>query len=108
MPLQNAARPPTESVKRPRGYCELASYRTPNSTPHQNRKDAKDVRLRRLATQIHALGPRPLYEFLAELDAGADLWTRLEAYAALERYCGFIAALDGDRMPPLRVVGGRR
>jgi hypothetical protein len=48
------------------------------------------------------LGERPLYEFLAELDNGAQLWPRLERYASLNPE--FVRALDGDRLPQLRVV----
>jgi hypothetical protein len=58
--------------------------------------DAKDSRLRRLLQQLHRLGPRPLYEFLRELDGGADLWPRLERYAALTPVAPFIAELDGE------------
>jgi hypothetical protein len=58
---------------------------------------------------IHAVGPRALFELLVELDAGADLQDALERYGKLERYRGFIIALDGDRLPPLVAVnGGRR
>jgi hypothetical protein len=56
---------------------------------------------------LHRLGERPLFEFLRELDQGADMWSRLEAYAALEPYQTFIQALDGDKLPPLYVVAGR-
>ena len=38
-------------------------------------------RLRHLAREIHALGPRPLFELFVELEAGADLAERLERYA---------------------------
>jgi hypothetical protein len=65
-----------------------------------------DIRLRRLAAQIHGLGARPLYELLLELDAGADLQDAVERYAALDRYRGFIAALDGDRLRPLVALNG--
>jgi hypothetical protein len=57
-----------------------------------------NVRLRQLARRLHALGPRPLYELLRELDAGADLGERLERYAGLP--ADFIAAWGGDVMPP--------
>jgi hypothetical protein len=73
------------------------------SARHQT---ASEARLRRLSAQLHSLGPRPLYEFLKEIDGGADLCSRLEAYAALEPYVPFIRAHDGDRLPSLRGVGG--
>jgi hypothetical protein len=66
------------------------------------------ARLRRLAAAIHALGERPLYEYLAEVADGGDPWERLEHYARLAPYAEFIVALGADRLPPLRIVGGRR
>jgi hypothetical protein len=62
----------------------------------------RQARLRRLAGNLHALGARPLFEFLAELDSGADMWARLERYASLNPE--FIRALDGDRLPTPRVI----
>jgi hypothetical protein len=65
------------------------------------------VRLRFLASKIHRLGPRPLFEFLRELAAGADLIDTLERYARLAPLAGFIEDLNGDRLPPpARLVGG--
>jgi len=67
-----------------------------------------DLRLRRLASALHALGPRPIYEFLREIEAGADLRERLEAYAAIP--AGFVRANGGDQFPPISfaVNGGLR
>jgi hypothetical protein len=67
-----------------------------------------DLRLRRLACALHALGPRGVYEFLREVEAGADIRSRLEVYARLP--AGFIKANNGDRFPPaaFAVNGGRR
>jgi hypothetical protein len=36
-----------------------------------------DLRLRRLASALHRLGERPLYEFLREIEAGTDIRDRL-------------------------------
>ena len=66
------------------------------------RHTTPDVRLRYLAARIHGLGPRPLYELLRQLDAGAELHPTLEAYARLP--AKFIAAHGGDRLMPLRAV----
>jgi hypothetical protein len=64
-------------------------------------------RLRRLAERMHALGPRPLLEFLREIIAGADAVERLERYAELDP--NVVRDLGADRMPPShRVIGGRR
>jgi hypothetical protein len=70
-----------------------------------------DARLRLLAGRIHRLGPRPLYELLRELDAGAELGPRLEAYARLAPLADFIHAFGGDQLPAPRLIsvrGGRR
>jgi hypothetical protein len=56
------------------------------------------ARLRLLAERLHALCPRPTYELLKELIAGAPLAERLEVYAAVDREV--LCALGGDRMPP--------
>ena len=67
-----------------------------------------DARLRLLAGRIHGLGTGPLYYLLRELVDGADPLPRLEAYGRLAPLAPFIAALDGDRLPGLRAVGGGR
>jgi hypothetical protein len=67
-----------------------------------------DLRLRRLAAALHELGPRPLYEFMREIESGADVRARLEIYAALP--AGFIRENGGDQFQPFAyaVAGGRR
>lgn len=57
-------------------------------------------RLQHLARRVHRLGERPLFELLAELDAGADLGERLERYAVLP--ADFIKAFGGDVLPIAR------
>ena len=56
------------------------------------------VRLRHVATRIHALGPRPLYELLCEIAGGAEPLSRFERYAALDP--DIVRGLGGDVMPP--------
>jgi hypothetical protein len=63
-------------------------------------------RLAHLARRIHRLGERPLFELILELSRGAPLLPRLEAYARLDP--DLVAALEGDRLPPLRVIKERR
>jgi hypothetical protein len=64
-----------------------------------------DLRLRRLASALHQLGPRPLFEFLREVEAGADVRETLEVYARLPA-C-FIRANRGDQfLPPAFAIGG--
>ena len=67
------------------------------------RRTIPDIRLRLLASRVHALGERPLYELFRELDGGADLHQTLARLPA-----EFIAAHSGDRLMPLRVVEGHR
>jgi hypothetical protein len=69
-------------------------------------------RLRHLARRIHALGERPLFELLRELEAGAPLRPRLERYAELSS--DVVKRLGADRLPTARIVrparddGGRQ
>jgi hypothetical protein len=67
-----------------------------------------DLRLSRLACALHALGPRPIYEFLREIESGADMRARLEVYARLP--AGFVRANGGNKFAPtaFAVTGGRR
>jgi hypothetical protein len=58
-------------------------------------------RLQRLARQIHALGERPLYECLLELESNADLLPTLERYARLAPFAAFIAENGGRDLPKL-------
>lgn len=67
---------------------------------------AQDARLRHLARRLHELGERPLYEFIREVIAGRDPLERLEVYGRLDP--AIVRALDGDRLPELRAVAGRR
>jgi hypothetical protein len=41
------------------------------------------TRIRHMAEQLHALGPRSLAKLLLEVAAGSDLWDRLEVYCQL-------------------------
>jgi len=66
---------------------------------HREFKDSKSrIRFQRLVRQLHALGPKPLFHFLDELDRGADLRATLETYAALP--VDLIKAYHGDEFMP--------
>jgi hypothetical protein len=84
---------------------QLSPQFTPRRRPTQS---VPRERITYLAQAIHRLGPRPLGELFLELAAGAPLIPRLEAYARLEPYAGFIAANDGDELPLPKIVAGRR
>jgi hypothetical protein len=94
----DAARPASE----PRKFSE--PRRPLNS--HTALPPSEQARIRLLAARLHALGPRPLAEYLTEILRGADARARLERYAALDP--NFIAALGGDRLLPPRIVSGDR
>jgi hypothetical protein len=66
------------------------------------------ARLRFLAAQLHALGPKPLFHFLDELERGADLRISLERYSRLP--AEFILAYGGRDFPPsaFAIRGGGR
>jgi hypothetical protein len=64
----------------------------------------QDPRLRHLALRLHALGPKPLYHFLDELERGADLRESLETRAALP--AELIRAYRGDEFTPPFVIDG--
>jgi hypothetical protein len=53
--------------------------------------------LKFLASRLPALGPKPLFHFLDEVEHGADLRSHLERYAALP--ADFIKANGGDKFP---------
>jgi hypothetical protein len=58
-------------------------------------------RLRYLATRLHQLGPRPLFELLAEAVQGAPILDRLEVYGRLDP--ATVRALGADALPSLIV-----
>jgi hypothetical protein len=67
---------------------------------------ANRLRLQLLARRLHALGPKPLFHFLDEVERGADLRSHLERYAALP--ADFIRAYGGDRFAPFWLIDGGR
>jgi hypothetical protein len=66
------------------------------------------LRLRHLAQRLHALGPRPLFHYLDEVERGYPLRGHLEAYARLDP--DVVAALGAAHFGPQVFVieGGRR
>ena len=69
-----------------------------------------ELRLQRLAEYLHALGPRPVFEFCREIaeahDIGADVHRRLERYARLDP--AVVQVLGGGHFPPVPIHGVRR
>jgi hypothetical protein len=65
------------------------------------------LRLQYLSKPLHALGPKPLFHFLEELERGADLRASLEEYAVLP--VEFVAAFGGDQFQSsFRAANGGR
>lgn len=52
------------------------------------------LRLQFLAGRLHALGPKPLFHFLSEVERGAEIRSHLEKYSQLP--ADFIKAYRGD------------
>jgi hypothetical protein len=75
-------------------YCEKARNAT-WSPSAAIRKPGLPDRNRELAREVHALGPRPLYELLRELDRGAPLLETLRHYSELLPLAGFIERMGG-------------
>ena len=68
---------------------------------------SRESRLRYLSGRIHSLGEQPRFELFRELDGGGALRSALDRYARIAPLAGFVAADGGDRLPQLRVVGGK-
>jgi hypothetical protein len=107
MLASKGVRPTTaETSREPQHVCKPDQLRILHI---ENPSRIQPARLRLLAGRLHALGPRPLFEYLAEVIAGADGGEALERYARLAPLAEFIAANGGDRLPSARLVsGGRR
>jgi hypothetical protein len=79
--------------------CLHCSYaRKPNRPPTSvTIPPSVALRVRRLTQHLHALGPRPLYEWACEVVGGADPLARPEAYGRLD--ADTVRALGADKLP---------
>jgi hypothetical protein len=76
-----------------------------NSRSQRPPQAQSSLRLKFLASRLHALGPQPLFHFLDEVERGADL--RSQEYARLPEE--FINAYGGDKFrPALHSLDGAR
>ena len=104
--------PTPEQCQRSRAAMARTEAQRAQKTPGSQPGGTPTERLRHLARRIHALGERPLFELLCELQAGAPLRPRLERYAELSS--DVVKRLGADRLPTARVVrparddGGRQ
>jgi hypothetical protein len=89
------------------GECSLpGGFETSEFSPSRSANQAKS-RLEYLAKRLYALGPKPLFHFLDELERGAPLRRHLEEHESLP--ADFIKANRGDEfLPPLTIEGGAR
>lgn len=72
-----------------------------------NQPRASQAERQEQVRKLIALGPRPVLEFLREIDHGADVWKRLEVYASLPR--DFLRANGADQfLPDLFAIAGDR
>ena len=84
------------------GLGDDCSLRRSENGPRNN---SSCLRLQRLGEALHALGPKPLFHFLSELERGADLRLSLEEYATLPG--DLIRQYHGDRFAPsLHAIDG--
>ena len=84
----------------------IAASEEPDGARVEVRLCGNLVRLQHLARRLHALGERPLFHYLDEVERGYPLRAHLEAYGRLDP--DVVAALGGTRFgPPVLVEGGR-
>jgi hypothetical protein len=86
----------------------IAAVEAPDGARFGGRLCGNRARLKYLARRLRALGERPVFECLHEIECGADLRERLERYAWLDP--DVVEALGGSHFgPPVFVIeGGRR
>ena len=71
----------------------------PENIQHRPARQAQNARrLRFLATRLYALGPKPLFHFLDEVERGANLRDYLEEYS--RHLADFVKAYRGDMFLP--------
>ena len=89
-----------------KGYvCSTANSPENSRIERSPQADFPRLKRQRLVEHLQRLGPAPLGHFLREIENGASIPDRLEAYAQIDP--AFVRALGGDRYAPaLRVVGG--
>jgi hypothetical protein len=92
----------------PPAQAIIAAFEAPDGARFEGLLCGNRVRLKYLARRLHALGERPLFHYLDEVERGYPLREHLEAYARLDP--GVVAALGGNtsgrRSSPSREGGG--
>ena len=84
----------TESSESPPpAQAIIAAVEAPDGARFECRLCGNRVRLQHLARRLHALGERPLFRYLDEVERGYPLRAHLEAYGRLDP--DVVAALGG-------------
>jgi hypothetical protein len=92
----------------PPAQAIIAAFEEPDGARFEARLCGNRVRLQHLARRLHALGERPLFHFIDEVERGYPLREHLEAYARLDP--DVVATLSGSHFgaPVFVIEGGRR
>ena len=85
----------------------IAAFEEPDGARVEGRLCGDRVRLKHLARRLHALGERPLFPYLDEVERGYPLREPLEDYARLDP--DLVAAPGGSHFGPtvFAIEGGR-
>jgi len=91
----------------PPAQAIIAAPEAPDGARLEVRLCGNRVRLQNLAKYLHALGERPLFHFIDEVERGYPLRAHLEAYARLDPHV--VALLGGSHFgaPVFVIEGGR-
>jgi hypothetical protein len=87
--------PPREGGPRKVSFTRIDSSEDNHPQPSSQ---VQKLRLQFLAGRLQALGPKPLFHFVDELERGAHMRRLLETYAALP--AELIQAYGGDQFGP--------
>jgi hypothetical protein len=83
----------------PKLQAQCAAVEQADGARFEGRLCGGKVRLRYLAQRLHALGPRPLFHFIDEIEQGHDLRRYLERYASLPadfiKFASILHGIDG-------------
>jgi hypothetical protein len=93
---------PKNSPHSPISQAENDAHQFRRAAAHGDSSPTRRARLQFLAARLHALGPKPLFHFLDEVERGEPLRAHLERYAALP--ADFIRAHGGDQFPKLFAI----
>ncbi len=104
-PVAGVAAGPSESFRLATERLDDAPKSSAAQIEFCSPRTVRAARLKWLAARLHAVGPKPLFHFLDELESGAELRSTMETSALP---ADFIAAYGGDNFAPaLHLVAER-